>query len=145
MLKGSKGTMKNSHKEYSNLILFSLGVFVSLFGSAIYTFAIGLYVLINTGSGLSFAITLGLGIIPMVILNPFAGVLADKFDKKKIVVLMDLLNGVLLLTVYCITASTGLNLKIIYASTFIMTIFTTLFDISFEAAIPNNVSEVFLI
>lgn len=132
---------KSERIENSNFILYSLGLLVSLFGSSIYKFAIGLYVLDITGSGLSFAITLVLGIIPMVILNPFAGVLADKVDKKKIVVIMDILNGLLFIIVYLITFKYKLNLTIIYISTFVMTIFTTLFDISFESAIPNIVSK----
>ena len=55
---------------------------VSLFGSSIYSFALGLYVLQITGSALNFAITLILGTIPMIVMNPFAGVIADKVDKR---------------------------------------------------------------
>lgn len=132
---------KLKSREYLNFGLFSLGKFVSLFGSAIYKFAIGLYVLKLTGSGLSFAMTLILGYIPMIILNPFAGVLADKFNKKRIVVIMDLLNGALFLTLYMISISNTLTLSMIYLSTFVTTVFTTLFDISFESAVPNIVKE----
>ncbi len=128
-------------RECANFGLCSLGFFISLFGSSIYTFAIGLHVLNITGSGLSYAITIVLGTIPMVILNPFAGVLADKLEKKKIVVLMDLLNGVLFLTLYLLSTRYGLKLSMIYISAFITTILTTLFNISFQAAIPNIVSE----
>lgn len=142
--KNSQLIRKSEKIENSNFILYSLGLLVSLFGSSIYKFAVGLYVLDITGSGLSFAITLVLGIIPMVVLNPFAGVLADKFDKKKIVVIMDILNGFLFLVVYFITFKYKLNITIIYISTFVMTIFTTLFDISIESAIPNIVSKKFL-
>ena len=74
--------MKNK-KERLNFILFSLGKFVSIFGASIYSFAMGLHVLEITGSGLSFAMTLIVSIIPMLIINPFAGVVADKFDKKR--------------------------------------------------------------
>ncbi|MBU3129857.1 hypothetical protein [Clostridium tagluense] len=41
-------------KELSNLLIFSCAKLVSLFGSAIYAFALGLYVLKTTGSGLYF-------------------------------------------------------------------------------------------
>lgn len=131
----------NNKREVSNFTLFLLGKLVSIFGSSIYTFAIGLYVLRITGSGLSFATTLVLGIIPMIIINPFAGVMADRFDKKKLVVGMDLANGVLLLIVYFLSSFYGLSLTIVYVSTFIMTAFTTVFNISIDAATPNIVSE----
>lgn len=131
----------NMRKEKMNCILFSLGKFVSIFGASIYSFAIGLYVLEITGSGLSFALSLIISIIPMIIINPFAGVIADKFDKKMIVVSMDMLNGVLLIFLYIISGIYGLSLKMIYISTFITTIFTTIFGTTMEAAIPNVVSE----
>lgn len=132
-------------KETSNFVLFSLGKFVSIFGSTIYTFSIGLYVLQATGSGLSFATTLVLGIIPMVLINPFAGVMADKFDKKKLVVLMDLLSGVLLILLYFISSKYGLNVIMIYITTFMLTVFTCFFGISMEAAKPNIVSDKMLL
>lgn len=128
-------------KETINFILFFMGKLVSVFGSAIYSFAIGLHVLRITGSGLNFAATLVLGTIPMIIVNPFAGVLADKFDKKKLVVWMDILNGVLFIVLYTIIGSYELTLTMIYISTFIMTVFTTIFSVSMEAAKPNIVSE----
>jgi len=128
-------------KEASNFILFSIGKLVSIFGSAIYTFAIGLYVLKVTGSGLSFATTLVLGIIPVVIINPFAGVIADKLDKKKIVVLMDMLNGILFLGLYFLSSIYGLSITMIYITTFLMTSFTCFFSISIESAKPNIVSD----
>lgn len=70
-------------RERSNFILYFAGNLMSLFGSAIYTFAIGLYVLKTTNSGISFAATLVMGTLPVILFNPFAGALADKFDKKR--------------------------------------------------------------
>lgn len=130
-----------NNRGVSNFALFSLGKLVSMFGSSVYSFTISLYVLKITGSGLSFATTLVLSIIPTIIINPFAGVMADRFDKKKIVVGMDMANGVLFMTVYYLSLHSELNLVIIYLSTFIMTIFTTIFNISFETAIPNIVKD----
>lgn len=66
-----------NRKEISNLVLFSLGKFVSVFGTSVYTFAIGLYVLKVTGSGLSFAVTLGFGLVATIIFNPIGGAMAD--------------------------------------------------------------------
>ncbi|WP_108672539.1 MFS transporter [Peribacillus acanthi] len=131
---------KDRH-ERKNLFLYSTGKTVSIFGTAIYNFTLGLYVLKLTGSALSFAVTLILGIIPMILMNPFAGVMADKFNKKTIVVSMDLANGVLLVFVYVLSNIVGLHLFLIYATTFLMTLFTTFFGVGLEAAKPNMVSE----
>lgn len=130
-----------SKREISNIILFSLGKLISLFGTYIYTFAIGLYVLKLTGSSLSFATTLAFSILPMVVVNPIAGVLADKLNRKILAVSMDLLNGILFLALYFLSSKYGLNLTMIYLTTFTMTSCMTIFDVSMESAKPNMVSE----
>ncbi|MCW1239163.1 MFS transporter [Bacillus pretiosus] len=132
---------KKRNQELRNICLYSIAKTVSIFGSSMYSFALGLYVLQITGSALNFAITLILGTIPMIILNPFAGVIADKVDKKKLVICMDLLSGCLLIAVYIVSSYYGLNLFIIYTTTFLMTVFTTFFGIGLEAAKPNIVSK----
>lgn len=132
---------EKNQKEIKNLFLYSTGKTVSVFGTAIYNFALGLYVLKLTGSALSFAITLVLGVIPTIIINPFAGVIADKVNKKILVVVIDLLSGILLIFVYLLCMKYELNLLIIYTTTFLLTVFSTFFGIGLEAAKPNIVSE----
>ena len=73
----------NINHESSNIALYTIGSLISHFGSAIYAFAIGLYVLKITGSSLSFATTLAFGVIPVILLSPFAGVIVDRFNRKK--------------------------------------------------------------
>ena len=124
-----------------NLGLFIIGKLISVFGSAIYTFAIGLYVLKQTGSGFSFALTLFVGLIPTIIFSPVAGYMSDRFDKKKIVVFMDFANGMMFLTLFVLTLKFELNQPMIYISTFMTTVFTTFFGIAFEAAKPNLVAD----
>ena len=124
-----------------NLGLFIIGKLISVFGSAIYTFAIGLYVLKQTGSGFSFALTLFVGLIPTIIFSPVAGYMSDRFDKKKIVVFMDFANGMMFLILFLLTLKFELNQPMIYISTFLTTVFTTFFGIAFEAAKPNLVAD----
>lgn len=130
----------SNNKELANMFLFSIASCISLFGTSVYNFAIGLYVLKMTGSGLTFAITLALGILSTVLINPFAGVLADRLDKKLLAILTDLLNGLLLIVLYLLTIGYDLNIFMIYGSTFLLNVFTTVYGISSEAAKPNLVS-----
>lgn len=129
------------NKEDKNAILFYLGSLISIFGTAIYTFAISLYTLKITGSSISFSTTLILSILPIIILNPIVGVIADKFNKKKLVVTANILNGVFLFIVYLISNWKGLSTGIIYLSTFVVTSINIIFDVSIDSAIPNIVSK----
>lgn len=134
-----KNFLKN--KELSNIILLSIASCISLFGTSVYNFALGLYVLKLTGSGLSFATTLVIGILSTVLINPFAGVFADRFDKKFLVILMDMLSALLLIGLFLISIVHALDISMIYISTFFLNIFSTFYGISIEASKPNLVSE----
>lgn len=130
-----------NRKILRNMVFLLLGKSVSLFGSSVYTFAMGLYVLEITGSGLSFAVTLVLGILPVVLINPLAGVVADRSNRKLVVIAMDLLNGCFLfgLLIYFMSGEPGLFA--VYISTFVLNVMTVVFDISLEAAIPDIVTK----
>lgn len=126
--------------ERFNFVLFLTGRSISVLMSSVYTFAVGLYVLKMTGSGLSFAITLSLQIIPTVVIGPFAGVLADKFNKKLMVVLTDAFNGVLFIVLFFVSMN-GLTLCAIYAATLLLSISQALYNVCIDSAVPNIVSE----
>ncbi|MFW6287299.1 MAG: MFS transporter [bacterium] len=132
---------KNGYREQVNLYLFLSGKFISVFGSAIYAFAVGLYLLKTTGSGLTFAVNIVLYTIPMVLLNPVAGVIADRINKKFVVVGSDLLNGVFLIGVYFLIGGIGLSVPLVYISTFVITVLAIFFNIAIEAAKPNLVGK----
>lgn len=127
-------------KERSNLLLFAAGKGVSIFGASIYSFVIGLHVLSLTGSALNFAMTLMLGIVPMVIISPVAGVIADRIPKKWLVVGMDISSGLLFLFLFILTSRIAFTLPMIYASTVFINIFATFFGVGIEACKPNLVT-----
>jgi MFS family permease len=126
--------------EKQNIILTVAGMSVSRLGSLIYTFAIGLYVLKITGSGQSFGVTLMLGILPRVILGPFAGNLADRMNKKLLIVGSDLFSGLLMVLLFLYTLSGNLTLPIIYGATLLLSLSSVLLDNAFGAAQRNIVN-----
>lgn len=81
-----------------NFGLLILGQASSLFGNFILKLALSMYVLEETGSAAVFAGILSAAVIPTILLSPFGGILADRADKKKIMVALDALTG---LSVLC--------------------------------------------
>ncbi|BES64287.1 MFS transporter [Gottschalkiaceae bacterium SANA] len=132
---------QDQRKERSNVVLFLSGKFVSLLGSQMYGFAMGLYILRMTGSGMSFAINILLSTIPALIFSPLAGSLADRKNRKKIVVGADLLSGVIMLIVFTITMNVGLKVGLVYLSTFLLRSVSIFFNVTFDAAMPNLVRK----
>lgn len=131
----------NAWVERRNVGLFLAGKAVSQSGSALYTFAAGWYVLAKTGSAATFGLTLALGILPMVLVMPLAGILADRLNRKRMVVGMDALNGLWFLGMGIYAAVYGLSLGAVYVTAVVTTVLTTLFSVSLEASKLALVSE----
>lgn len=128
-------------KEKLNLILFLIGKGASTLGTYIYSIAISLYILKVTGSGTSFAFSIVIGTLPRVLLSPIAGSVADRLDRKKMIVGLDLLSGVIVLVLLTLSLIYGLKLPFIYATSFVLSIISTFFATTDGAAIPRLVSD----
>lgn len=80
-----------------NFNILVLGQIISLFGSAIQRFALSLYLLDLTGSASIFASILAISMIPVVLISPIAGMLADRGNKKQLMVILDFISAILLI------------------------------------------------
>lgn len=77
-----------------NFMLLILGQLTSLFGNFILKLALSMYVLELTGSAAIFAGILSAVTIPTILLSPLGGILADRADRRNIMVALDILTGV---------------------------------------------------
>lgn len=78
-------------------ILLVMGQGLSLFGSMMLRFAMSMWVLDGTGSATVFASVLAAAIVPTILLSPFGGVLADRVNRRTIMVALDAGSGLLVL------------------------------------------------
>lgn len=77
-----------------NFIFLILGQVSSLFGNYILRLALSMYVLETTGSATVFAGILSAAVLPTILLSPFGGILADRANRRNIMVALDALTGV---------------------------------------------------
>ena len=82
---------------HRNFILVIAGQIISLFGNATVRFALPLYLLNETGSSALFGAVTACAFIPAILLSPVGGMVADRVDKRKIMVLLDCATAVLVL------------------------------------------------
>ncbi|MDR1095619.1 MAG: MFS transporter, partial [Spirochaetaceae bacterium] len=68
-----------------NTTLFLLGQGLSLFGSMLVQYAITWHVTLETQSGSMMTLFIVAGILPMFFVSPFAGVWADRFNRKYLI------------------------------------------------------------
>lgn len=83
-----------------DFILVVIGQIISLFGNAILRFALPLYLLRETGSSTLFGVVSACSFAPMVVLSMVGGVLADRVNKRNIMVGLDFFTAAIILLFY---------------------------------------------
>jgi DHA3 family macrolide efflux protein-like MFS transporter len=72
-----------------NIILYLASQIVSLFGSSLAQCVMFWYITLETKSGTIMTVAMIAGFLPNFLVSPFAGVWADRYDRKKIIMLAD--------------------------------------------------------
>ena len=93
--------MPNQTLYSKDFILVAIGRIVSAFGNQILRYALPLYLLIQTGSSALFGSILAASFIPMILLFPIGGILADRLNKRNIMLVLDLCTA-LLISIFCL-------------------------------------------
>lgn len=78
----------------SNFILLILGQISSLFGNFILRFALSMYILDVTSSAKIFASILAFAAIPNILFSPLGGILADRLNRRNIMIILDVISGI---------------------------------------------------
>lgn len=84
-------TVNPNLKEHwlKNIILFLSSQTISLFGSSLVQYAIMWHITLTTESGLMMTLYIICGFIPTFFLSPVAGVWADRYNRKMLIILAD--------------------------------------------------------
>lgn len=124
-----------------NFFLLWQGQLVSAFGDTVYDIALGFWVLAETGSTGLMGILMAAAVIPRVFISPFAGTFVDRHDRKKILIIADLIRGIAI-TLVGVAASSGvLEPWMVLGAGLIMGCCACFFNPSVSATIPDIVSE----
>lgn len=75
-----------------------LGQFISAIGTGLGSFALGVWLYETTGSATQFGLLSAVAGVTIMLLSPVAGVLADRMDRRKLLILADLGAGITTLT-----------------------------------------------
>ena len=102
-----------------NYRLFLTGQAVSMSGTWMQTIAVGWLVLQLTGSGTAVGITLGLQFLPMLLFGMWGGVLADRFDKRRLLMVTQSILSLSAFSLWIFVATGTVSVGLIYSLTFI--------------------------
>lgn len=115
-----------------------LGQVVSQMGDWFDTIALYTIVLNLTGSGRAVGLVLVARFLPSVVVGPASGVIADRFSRRSIMIMSDVVRAVVVLGFLLVRRAD--QLWLVYVLTVIQLVFSTFFEPARTAAIPSIVA-----
>ncbi len=126
--------MKNFYKLW-------LGELISNIGSGMTAFALSVYIYEKTGSVSYVSLITLLSFMPSIILSPIGGLLADRYDRRLLMIIGDLFSGLgLIYILWNIQAGEKSIVPIFVGITF-SSIFTSLLEPSYRATLTDILEE----
>jgi predicted MFS family arabinose efflux permease len=116
-----------------------LGQVVSQMGDWFDTIALYTIILNLTGSGRNVGLLMVARFVPSFVFGPISGVIADRFSRRSIMILSDLLRAIVVLGFLLVRRAD--QLWIIYVLTVLQLIFSTFFEPARTASVPSIVSD----
>ena len=115
-----------------------LGQVVSQLGDWFNTIALYSLLLRLTGSGRAVGLLLVARFLPSFIVGPLSGVVADRFNRRHVMIVSDLLRAVVVLGFLLVRRAE--HVWLVYALTILQLVFSTFFEPAKTAVIPSIVS-----
>lgn len=130
----NNGVIRNT-----NFLKLWAGQAISVFGDMITFLAIPIIVYQMTGSKSALSATVCFRVLPIILLGPFAGALVDRWDRKKIMILSDVLRA--MLTVPLLLVPKEYLVVTIYIVVALKSMIGIFFGPSLNSVIPNLVKK----
>ncbi len=126
-----------------NFMLLWLGGLISLTGDRAMRIALPVYVYQQTGSTLATAVMAATYYLPAVLLGSVAGVFVDRWDRRRIMIVTNLIQAAVMLLLLLVRSDAWLWL--VYLVSFVDTSVSMFFQPAESAVVPNLVDEEHLI
>ena len=130
--------MSSGFKKF--LILWT-GELISSIGGGLTSFGLGVYVFRETGSATGMALVTLLGFLPTLLLSVPAGVLADRYDRRLLMMIGDGCSGLGILYILICMMRGGAGLVQICIGVFVSAVFSSLLEPSYRATITDILSK----
>ena len=127
--------------NYSKFMLLWGGEFVSSIGGGLTSFGLSVYVFQKTGSATSTALVALLAFLPVLLLSPIAGVLADRYDRCLMMMIGDGLSALGLLYILFCMFTGNCELWQICLGVFVSAVFSSLLEPSYRAVVTDMLTK----
>lgn len=127
--------MKNSNIK--RFLLLWMGQLISAIGGGLTSFGLGVYIFQKTGSAAGMALVTLLGFLPTLLLSVPAGVLADRYDRRLLMMLGDGCSGIGVLYILICMMRGDASLTQICIGVSISAVFSSLLDPAYKATVSD--------
>lgn len=133
--------MGNQKSNFSKFMLLWSGEFISAIGSGLTSFGLSVYVFRQTGSAASMGLVTLLAFLPTLLFSVPAGVLADKYDRRLLMMIGDGFSA--LGIVYILTCMLQGEAKLyqICVGVFVSAVFSSLLEPSYRATVTDLLTK----
>lgn len=133
--------MDHSNKLFGKFLMLWSGQFISAIGNGLTSFGLGIYVFQLTGKASAMGLVTLLAFMPSLLLSAFAGVLADRYDRRLLMVLGDSLSAIgLVFILICMLRGEVLLWQICVGVT-ISSVFSSLLDPAYKATVTDLLTK----
>ncbi|MDO5323409.1 MAG: MFS transporter, partial [Clostridia bacterium] len=126
---------------YKKFLLLWAGQMVSAIGGGLTSFGLGVYVFEQTGSAASMALVTLLAFLPTLVLSVPAGVLADRYDRRLLMMLGDGLSALGILYILICMLRGGAALWQICVGVLVSSVFSALLEPAYRATVTDLLSK----
>lgn len=132
--------MKTS-TNYKKFLLLWVGELISSIGGGLTNFGLGIYIFHKTGSAAGMAFLSLIGFLPMLLLRVPAGVLADRYDRRLLMMIGDGCSGLGVLYILLCMMRGDAAMWQIYLGVAISSCFSALMDPAFTATVTDLLTK----
>lgn len=133
--------MSSAKSGFNKFLLLWTGELISSIGGGLTSFGLSVYVFNETGSAASMAIVSLLAFLPTLLLSVPAGVLADRYDRRMLMMIGDGFSGLGILYILICMLSGQASLVQICIGVSISSIFSALLEPSYRATITDILTK----
>lgn len=132
--------MKNN-ANLRKFILLWAGELISSIGGGLTSFGLGVYIFQRTGSAASMALVTLLGFLPTLLLSVPAGALADRYDRRLLMMIGDGCSALGIIFILICMLNGGASLFQICVGVLISAVFSALLEPAFRATITDLLTK----
>ena len=131
----------NNKSNFSKFVLLWAGELISAIGGGLTSFGLGVYVFGKTGSAASMALVTLLGFLPTLLLSVPAGVLADRHDRRLLMMIGDGFSALGILYILICMIQGEAALWQICVGVFVSSAFSALLEPSYRATVTDLLTK----